>query len=243
MRNFGKPHYVREYKNLVSLLLKKSATPQEAFERAVGGNYRAQGKAQAALVKDVAPSVAFTLIDVGCGSGRLAYALREDQLIAYHGVDVVPELIDYAREVCQRDDWRFDVISSIAIPAADQSADVVVFMSVFTHLKPQEIQRYLREAARVLKPGGVMVASYLDRTKAGHIAQFRPPWRQRLARIFSRDVMITHTESKELGAYINAAGLEIEREITENSPVGQFVIFGRKPLPATPSQDPTLLQD
>ncbi len=48
------------------------------------------------------------------------------------------------------------------IPESDEVADMVCFFSVFTHLMEEESFLYLREAKRVLKPAGRIVASYLD---------------------------------------------------------------------------------
>jgi SAM-dependent methyltransferase len=47
-------------------------------------------------------------------------------------------------------------------PAADASVDLVVLRSVFTHMLPPEIEHYVTEIARVLRPGGAAyVTAYL----------------------------------------------------------------------------------
>jgi hypothetical protein len=45
---------------------------------------------------------------------------------------------------------------------ADASADMVCFFSVFTHLRDEDCYRYLVDATRVIKPGGLVVFSFLD---------------------------------------------------------------------------------
>jgi SAM-dependent methyltransferase len=45
-------------------------------------------------------------------------------------------------------------------PYADASFDVCVLHSVFTHMLPDDVRRYLAELRRVLKPGGAASASY-----------------------------------------------------------------------------------
>lgn len=224
---FGKPHYVREYQRLVATLRKTSASEAEAFERAVGGVYQKMGAAQAALMLELAPAGGFHLIDVGCGSGRLAHALRSEQRVAYSGFDVVPDLVGYAQKVCERPDWRFETISSLALPVPDARGDLIVFMSVFTHLKPGEIKTYLAESARILKPGGRIVASYLDPSEPRHVKPFRSAPLQYLARLFGRDVMLTRTARADLAGWMEAAGLRVERAITEG-PIGQHVLIARK---------------
>lgn len=221
------PHYVREYRQLVRFLQRKGGDRASVFERAVGGNYHQQGAAQAAMALQLAPEGPFTLLDVGCGSGRLSHALRAETRVSYFGVDVVPELIAYAREMSARPDWRFEVVTSLNLPCPDDWADMVVFMSVLTHLKPSESQRYLAEAARVLKPGGVVIASYLDRNHVHHRKIFRSIWRRRLARFLRREVMTSFTTPEQMTGWFENAGLTVRQTITK-SPVGQHVMVGVK---------------
>jgi len=99
---------------------------------------------------------------VGCGSGRLAKPLSEYLTGKYLGFDVVPQLVDYARKLVRRPDWRFQMAQGLTIPEAEEQADMVCFFSVLTHLLHEESFVYLREAKRVLKPGGKIVLSFLD---------------------------------------------------------------------------------
>jgi ubiquinone/menaquinone biosynthesis C-methylase UbiE len=69
------------------------------------------------------------VIDVGCGSGRLAAALTQGPSVHYLGIDVVPDLIDYAKRRCDRPEWRFVTASGLTIPEQDNTADFVVFFS------------------------------------------------------------------------------------------------------------------
>ncbi len=230
---FAQPHYIREYQRLLRNLRKTSASETEALERAVGGYYKAAGKAQAAIISDLAPDGPFHVIDVGCGSGRLAAALRDDERVAYSGFDILPDLVAHAKKVCDRSDWRFETISSLVLPVDDATGDMIVFMSVFTHLKPDEIKTYLGEAARVLKPGGHIVASYFDAGDPKHAKLFPPKPVQYLARILGRDVLRVRQPREELEAWMQEAGFSVERAITE-SPLGQHVLIACKQGGAEP---------
>jgi SAM-dependent methyltransferase len=71
-------------------------------------------------------------------------------------------LLAYATAMCERPDWRFEKTTGLTIPETDGVADMVSAFSLFTHLLHEESFAYLAEARRVLKPGGVIVFSFLD---------------------------------------------------------------------------------
>jgi SAM-dependent methyltransferase len=102
------------------------------------------------------------LVDVGCGAGRLAERLAPSFAGRYLGLDVVEDLVAYAAERVERPGWRFSTTAGTAIPLEDDVADCVCFFSVFTHLPHEAIYAYLGEARRVLRPGGTIVASFLE---------------------------------------------------------------------------------
>jgi SAM-dependent methyltransferase len=155
-------NYQKSYSDLVHNLLRGLST-DEAMSQAVGGNsFIAFGVLLRQVLIQAGLSPDHFLVDVGCGSGRLSYALSTYLRGPYLGTDVVPEMLDYARRLCRRSDWRFEAVSDIAIPAADGAADMVCFFSVFTHLLHEDTYRYLREAHRVLKPEGKVVFSFLE---------------------------------------------------------------------------------
>ena len=222
-----KPHYIREYGALLDLLRRSHSDEDAAMHKAVGGSYEREGERQAEMILARAPAGPFTLLDVGCGSGRAAYALRDVERLTYFGVDIMPDLIDYARKKVARPDWRFETISDIALPAEDGWADMVLIMSVFTHLKPSETQRYLREVARVLKPGGALICSYLDKNNPKHRNQFRPAPLQRIARMLGRDVMLSFVTREDIARWTGGAGLSVE-DVIEYENGRQHTLVARK---------------
>ena len=123
---------------------------------------------------ELAPTEA--VLEPGCGTGRMAQPLtRYLTTGSYDGFDVMREAI----EVCQREidhpRFRFrhvDVFNrfynpegkldpeSFGFPYLDASFDFVFLTSVFTHMLPPEVERYLAEIRRVLRPAGRCLATF-----------------------------------------------------------------------------------
>jgi SAM-dependent methyltransferase len=141
---------------------------EEAMSLAVGGAYDEIGPREVAILRYFGLKPNYHLVDVGCGSGRLAKPLSINHPGKYSGFDIVKEAVDYAREIVKRPDWRFEEIDDISIPEADSSVDMVCFFSVFTHLLHEQSYYYLEEAARVLKPGNKMIFSFLEFREPNH---------------------------------------------------------------------------
>jgi SAM-dependent methyltransferase len=135
---------------------------EEAWRLAVGGEFEAVGKLELYLLRSLGLTDGHLLVDVGCGSGRLACQLAPYKGIGYIGTDVVPQLLEAARTRSGRDDWKFVLVNDTSLPCADGSADMVTFFSVLTHITHEESFRYFTEAARCLKKDGRLVASFLE---------------------------------------------------------------------------------
>jgi ubiquinone/menaquinone biosynthesis C-methylase UbiE len=158
----GKPfHFIEDYRELVRSLIATYPLP-EAMSRAVGGDFDALGEIEKQILIRYGLKPEHTLVDVGCGSGRLAKRLvsylASGRVLA---TDVVQELIDYARIGCPAH-WEFRLVEEVRIPFGNNEADVAAFFSVFTHLLHDETYCYLVEARRVVKAGGLIVFSFLE---------------------------------------------------------------------------------
>jgi SAM-dependent methyltransferase len=117
------------------------------------------------------------VLDLGCSCGRLAYALRPVLgQGCYSGLDIDRVTIDWARTHLEAADPRLqfvhaDVHSDVYHPATGNSAaeyvfpfpdrtfDTIIAYSLFTHLLADELQNYLRQAARCLHRQGRFVFS------------------------------------------------------------------------------------
>ena len=152
--------------------LEKKLPADKAFSQAVGGDFVAMGKLEYSLLRSLGLRSGHTVVDIGCGSGRLACQLAPFHEILYIGCDVVPRLLEYAKTLCGRSDWQFHTTNGTSIPCASESAHFACFFSVFTHLTHEATYRYFIEAHRVLAPGGLLVMSFLEFRVPTHWAQF-----------------------------------------------------------------------
>lgn len=153
----------RSYRNWVKLArLKWPLSEHMAMQQAIGGEFAAFGMLERELLIQYGLADSDYVVDVGCGSGRLAKPLSQFLKGKYLGTDIVPDLVSYAKKLTNRPDWRFEVVEKIAIPERDEQANFVCFFSVFTHLLHEQSFVYLREAKRVLKPKGKIIFSFLE---------------------------------------------------------------------------------
>jgi SAM-dependent methyltransferase len=205
-----------------------------AMEYAIGGGFDQIGAIELGLLKHYGLTPDGHVVDVGCGSGRLAKPLA-GYLTAgtYLGLDLVPDLVDHARRIAGRPDWRFEVIDHIGIPEADGRADLVCFFSVLTHLLHEQSYWYLEEAKRVLKPGGLIVFSFLEFAEPGHMDIF---WATLNAAKTGVDApMNVFIERNAIHRWADALGLEVLEIrdggdwIAPEGNLGQAVCVLRKP--------------
>lgn len=206
----------------------------EAMELAIGGDFEQTGAIEAGLVRHYGPAEGGYVIDVGCGSGRLAKPLSVDPRLRYLGIDLVPQLIEHARRITNRPDWRFEVIDHIAIPEAEGRADLVCFFSVLTHLRHEQGYWYLEEAKRVLKPGGRIVFSFLEFAEPAHWGHFEAALRG--AKAGGRGPMDVFHDRNCFPVWAQHLGLEFEEirsggdVVVPEGNLGQALCVLRKPL-------------
>lgn len=101
----------------------------------------------------VAPRSQLDVLDIGCGTGRSSTIYRRRQR-SYIGLDLALTGLRLARQRLPA--LRWVEADAIELPIGDQAVDVVAFSSVLHHL-PDRLPA-LREALRVLRPGGVIFA-------------------------------------------------------------------------------------
>lgn len=154
--------------------------PPRWLRLAAGGDFTAVGDRVLTHCRELADlRPTDRVLEVGCGVGRIARALATylEPPGSYDGFDVVASAVRW----CQRHltprypHFRFQHVDlrnggynprgrlraeDFAFPHADASFDLVLLASVCTHLLPAEVTHYLAEVARVLRPGGRLLATF-----------------------------------------------------------------------------------
>lgn len=200
---------------------------ERGYEAAVGGAFEIIGALERDAIDAAGLKEDGSIVDVGCGAGRLAAALKDRSALTYLGLDISRMLLDRAREICARPDWRFEIVERPEIPLADNSADLVSMFSLITHLPAKETRAYFGEAARVLKPGGALVVSFLDPEIPVHRRMVRPAFVEAIVtRLFWAPNV--STSKNEMRAFASEAGFGVEK-IESPSAVGQSLAVLRKP--------------
>ena len=98
------------------------------------------------------------IIDVGCGEGQLTRMLtRRGAHVT--GIEVSPRALARARAAEPVGDERYMQGLAEDLPVKSRSADIVVFLNSFHHVDEQGQPKALKEAARVLKEGGILFIS------------------------------------------------------------------------------------
>lgn len=100
------------------------------------------------------------VLDLGCGEGYGTNLLASVAVEAV-GVDLAPEAIYHARRTYRRPNLRFLYRDIYDLGLEDASFDLVCSLQVVEHL--QYPNRFMEEARRVLRPGGLCVITTPNR--------------------------------------------------------------------------------
>lgn len=170
------------------------------------------------------------VLDVGCGTGTLAIAARQQVGTAgtVTGVDASPEMLARARKKARKAGVEIAFKNGLAeaLPFSDAHFDVVLCTVMLHHLPAKVRRQCAAEMRRVLKPGGrVLAVDFVTSPaqKKGMVAHFHRHG---------------HISLSEIAAIFRTDGLSI----VESGAVGisdlQFVLA--RPMPPVVSDSSAL---
>ena len=123
------------------------------------------------MVDQITPSVAGTLVDLGCGTGEALEQIgKRWPTLKLVGVDFAPDMIQAAKDRIASAEFLVADIEATGLP--DATASVVFSCAAMQWCHPH---RAIAEAERLLEPGGqFLMATFV----AGTLPEFREAWRR-----------------------------------------------------------------
>src|SRR5581483_7610114 len=154
------PVLLRDRRRVEALREERERTAQAYFHAHAGEWDRiralhvAEAEVEAAMAEVLGPGPFELLVDLGTGTGRMLELFRERYRRGL-GIDLSPAMLAYARAKLERGGVRHAHVRQgdiYDLPLADGPASALLMHQVLHFLS--DPQRAVREAARVLAPGG-----------------------------------------------------------------------------------------
>lgn len=176
--------------DLLNLLTGKNdrMTPPKGKIFIGSGDFKQQGQRLLKVLIDKGGLMPYhRVLDIGCGIGRLAVPLTKylNEKGSYEGFDIVKSGIDWCKKRVGKSfpNFKFHHINlkndlynlktsneakNYIFPYNDCEFDMVFLFSVFSHMIPTDVDNYLYQIHRVLKDGGVCVATFFILNEESH---------------------------------------------------------------------------
>jgi len=132
------------------------------------GGVRAAGTVRDAMERRGVSLDGLAILDFGCGCGRVLRRWHDLRRARVFGTDYSPRLVEWCRQNLPFADVA---LNQLAPPLSYKPAqfDLVYAFSVFTHLTEDLQVPWMRELARVVKPGGHLLVSTHGESYSGRL--------------------------------------------------------------------------
>lgn len=147
--------------------------------------YSAAQAVQQAVMPYLRPGQAIT--DLGIGTGLIWRGIVRPPGCILTGLDIAPDMLAQASAIPDIGPLYDCDIGTQYWPISDHSQDIIVSAGLFEYLTEPMIKHVFHQAARILKPGGVFVTTYIPAEhnqtrlwngRSGRIlsCRFQPDW-------------------------------------------------------------------
>ena len=156
------------------------------------------------------------ICDIGCGPGHIAAYLQAQGAEVY-GIDLSPGMIEQAKARNPNISFMVDDMMILATISDASYSGIAVFYTLI-HLTREQLPTAMRELWRVLKPGGVILATFHIGQETRHFDEF-----------FGAQVNLDFIffETHEIRAFLEGAGFRIEEAI-ERDPYPEYEVATRR---------------
>ena len=111
--------------------------------------------------------IATSILEIGCGMGRLTEAITEAApSCQLHGIDISEEMLKLTPKQTK---VKYKLCDGKKIPYPDESFESVYSMLTFQHVDAETMQSYIKETYRVLKDNGVFRFQFVEGTHDGFV--------------------------------------------------------------------------
>lgn len=181
-------------------------------------------RARQRIAKALTP--ARTVLDVGCGGGRMAQALQQAGVAEVRGIDPSPYLLQVAAQSVPGAHFQQGLAEALEQP--DTSVDGLTACFVLHEMPPPRVDEALAEFFRVLRPGGrfgLIEPSRVQWTWTATRLLRRYGWKGLYFRWMAglvREPFLEAWHRRDIVASLQAAGFVVESD-TEGCPLREIV--------------------
>jgi len=169
-----------------------------------------------------------SIVDLGCGNGRLYHFLKDKRKIKYLGIDNSKNLLKEAEKNIKKEDIESKISNLkksipkfiegdlLKIPARSSSAKVLACIAAFHHLPSKELrEKSLKEMHRVLQKNGKLLLTVWNLLKQpkykDEVKKAKMRWLKTLGKYEKRGLLIPWGDKKIPRYYYTFKEKELEK--------------------------------
>jgi ubiquinone/menaquinone biosynthesis C-methylase UbiE len=167
-----------------------------------GSIFRKRMETALSWIEDIGLTEKSKILDAGCGAGRLVYELVQKGINSI-GLDYSHGMLVKAKALThpiKKNLSGFSQGSIENLPLKNSSIDVIISLGVLAYIKSKD--RAFQEFARVLKPEGTLVVSFINRARIVRPLKLQPILKSFYHKVTRNGINLTN-ESDKIGDRTN----------------------------------------